>query len=86
MILTLHFHVDLFAEQAGRLDDQHNDQNNKHDGIGQLGGDVSLAEVFDDTQQDTAQESTGDGADATKTAATNALMPGIAPVVGIKVG
>mgnify|MGYP000056794211 CR=1 FL=1 len=63
MILTLHFHVDLFAEQAGRLDDQHNDQNNKHDGIGQLGGDVSLAEVFDDTQQDTAQESTGDGAD-----------------------
>ena len=38
MTLTLHFHVDLFAEQAGRLDDQHNDQNNKHDGIGSIPG------------------------------------------------
>ena len=34
---TSHFHVDFLAQQAGGFDDQHHDQHQEDDGVGQLG-------------------------------------------------
>ena len=48
---------------SGRLDDQHHDQHQENDGIGQLGRDIGLAQVLDDTQQDAAQKRARDRAD-----------------------
>ena len=72
--------------QAGGLDNEHHDQDKKYDSVRQLGRNVSLAQVLDDAQQDTAEERTGIEPMPPKTAATNALMPGMAPVVGCRVG
>ena len=62
--LTSHFHVDFFAQQAGRLDHQHHDQDQENDGVRKLGRNVGFAQVFDHAEQNAADERAGDRTDA----------------------
>ena len=55
---TSNLHVDLLAQQAGGLDNEHHDQDKKYDSVRQLGRNVGLAQVLDDAQQDTAENFT----------------------------
>ena len=64
MVFTSHFLAHGLAQQAGRLDQQHEDQHGEHQRIAQLGGDIRLAENLDHAQQHAADHRARNGADA----------------------
>ena len=84
--MALHLLGDVLAEQTGGLDEQHHDEHAEHDGVGEARGDIGLGHCLDDAEQDAAHKGAGDRADAAKTAAVKALMPGMEPVVGWSTG
>ena len=49
-IVTLHFLLHALAQQTCGLDQQNDNQNAEHNGIGELGGQKCLCKGFDDTQ------------------------------------
>ena len=61
---TSHFLTDLFAQQTSRLEQQNDDQDDEHDSVRKLGGDVGFGEDLDDAHEQAAQQSAGDGTDA----------------------
>ena len=73
---TSNLHIDFFAQQAGGFNNEHHDQDKEHDCVGQLGGNVGLAQVLDDAQQDAAQERARDGADAAENSSHEGLDTG----------
>ena len=80
---SLHFLTDRLAQQPRGPEQQHDDQHGKDDGIPQLGGDIGLSQNLNHTQQNHAP---GMEPIPPKTAAVKALIPGMEPVVGIRVG
>ena len=86
MVFTSHFLAHGLAQQAGRLDQQHEDQHGEHQRVAQLGGDIRFAENLDHTSSTPPIIAPGMEPIPPKTAAVNALMPGMEPVVGWSVG
>ena len=60
----LHLLGDVLAQEAGRLDEQDDDQNTKDDGVGKARGNVSLRHRLDDADENATDKGTRDGADA----------------------
>ncbi len=81
---SLNLFVNLLAENTGGLNDKHEDKYGKNNGVGHLGGNVGTSQNFDYTDENSADHGAGNGADTAKTAATKALIPGMAPVVEVR--
>ena len=64
MVFTSHFLAHGLSEQAGRLDQQHENQHGKDERVAQLGGDIRLAQNLDDAQQHAANHRARNRADA----------------------
>ena len=64
MVRTSHLLLDLLAQQARGLHQKDDDQNTKHNGVAKLGAQIGLAEGLDNAEEDTAQHSPGDRANA----------------------
>ena len=56
----LHLLGDVLAQEAGRLDEQDDDQNTKDDGVGKARGNVGLCHCLDDADENTADKGAGD--------------------------
>ena len=79
----LYLFADLLAEKSRGLYDENKNKNAENYRVRPEGGDVPLRELLDDTEHDTAGIAPGIEPMPPKTAAVNALIPGIEPVVGL---
>ena len=71
----LHLLGNVLAQQAGRLDEQDDDQNTKDDGVGKTRGNVGLGHRLDDTDENAADKGTGNGADAAEDGSVDVVLP-----------
>mgnify|MGYP006977043986 FL=1 len=64
--LPLYFFLNILAKQSGRFYQKHNDQNCKYNSISHLGRNIGFTKDFDNPQQYTTNQSTGDRSDSAK--------------------
>ena len=73
--------MDLLAQKARGLDQQHDDQHREHHGVGELGADIGLGKDLNDAQQYAAQLM-GINVNAT-ISMTFAIGSGLAAIAGV---
>ena len=87
ILLTSHFLADLLAQQTGGLDQQHHDQHGEHDGVCTAGWRYRpWPKISMMPSRMPPSMAPGMEPMPPNTAAVKALMPGMEPVVGIRVG
>ncbi len=78
--------MNLFSKNSGRFYKKHNNQHCKYNGIGKLGGYVGTSQNLNNSKENSADQCSRIDPIPPKTAAVNALIPGMEPVYGVRDG